>query len=174
MSSILSIGKDGLRTRKYGKTRLSNPSLSAKEREKDLSFAFEARGHPSVLSSHPTTLEVTVDSHLTSRGNCIVAVGAECGLLHLPPGLKQGLSSGTTRGRLTIRVRHYSFSVVGRGSPGLTFTSPDEIVVRKSRFVSDRTLMIHANKAAIDIPRKMVKLLQDPAETVTVEISATV
>ncbi len=148
--------------------------MSPKKREQELSFAFQAHGHPSVLSTHPMTLEVTVDTHLTGRGNCIVAVGAECGLGQLPPRLKQALSSDTARGRLTIKVRDYSFTVLGRGCPGLTFTSSTEIIVRKSGFVSDRTLMIHANKAAIDIPRKMVELLQDPGQTVTVEISATV
>ncbi len=139
-----------------------------------MSFSLHARGHPSVLSTHPTTLEVTVDTRVTSRGNCIVAVGAECGLGQLPHRLKQALSSDIARGRLTIKVRGYSFTVLGRGSQGLTFASPTEMVVRKSGFVSDRTLMIHANKSAIDIPRKMVALLQDPDQTVIVEISATV
>lgn len=71
-----------------------------------------------------------------------------------------------------MRVRSESFTVEGRGSRGLTFTDPHEIVVRKSGFVSGRTLMVYSNKAAADIPRRMVKLLQDPAETVRIEISA--
>ncbi len=174
MSGLSSAARDGFRPQKSGNIRLRNPPLSPDKREQELSFAFQAYGHPSVLSTHPTTLEVTVDTHITSRGNCIVAVGAECGLADLPPRLKQALSSDMARGRLTIRVGNRYFTVLGRGYPGLTFTSPDEIVVRKSGFVSDRTLMIYANRAAIDIPRKMVKLLQNPAETVTVEISASV
>ena len=71
-----------------------------------------------------------------------------------------------------MRVRSESFTVEGRGSSALTFTDPHEIVVRKSGFVSGRTLMVYSNKAAVDIPRRVVKLLQDPAETVTIEISA--
>ncbi len=169
-----SVSRDGFRTRESGNARLRNPSVSPPKREQELRFAFQAHGHPSVLSTHPTTLEVTVDTHITSRGNCIVAVGAACGLGQLPHRLKQALSSDMARGRLTIMVRGYSFTVLGRGSRGLTFTSPTEMVVRKSGFVSDRTLMIHANKAAIDIPRNMVELLQDPDQIVTVEISATV
>ena len=46
------------------------------------------------------------------------------------------------------------------------------MVVRKSAFISDRTLMIHADKSSIDIPRDMVRMLQDPKNIVTVEISA--
>ena len=71
-----------------------------------------------------------------------------------------------------MRVRGEGFTVEGIGSTGLTFTDPHEIVVRKSGFVSGRTLMVYSNKAAVDIPRRVVKLLQDPAETVTIEISA--
>ncbi len=147
--------------------------MSPTKRGQELWFAFQAHGHPSVLSTHPTTLEVTVDPHITSRGDCIVAVGAECGLWQLPHRLKQALSSDMARGRLAIKVRGYSFTVLGRGSSGLSFISPTEMVVRKSGFVSDRTLMIYANRSAIDIPRKMVELLQNPDQTVTVEISAT-
>jgi len=72
-----------------------------------------------------------------------------------------------------MRVRNESFTVEGRGSSGLTFADPHEIVVRKSGFVSGRTLMVYSNRAAVDIPRRVVKLLQDPAETVMIEISAT-
>ena len=135
-------------------------------------FTFTAHGHPSILSSHPTTLEITTEPHLTKRGDCIIAVKAECGLQDLPSNIKKVLSSEKGRGKLTIMVRDRTFTVEGRGSSGLTFTNPQEIVVRKSGFVSDRTLMVYANKAASDIPRRMVKLLQDPTQTIMIEVSA--
>ncbi len=62
--------------------------------------------------------------------------------------------------------------VDGRGDPRLTFSHETDLVVRKSGFISDRTLMIHADKSSMDIPRDMVRLLQDPTSRVTVEISA--
>ena len=135
-------------------------------------FTFTAHGHPSILSSHPTTLEITTEPHLTKRGDCIVAVKAECGLQDLPSNIKKALSTEKGHGKLTIRVRDQNFTVEGRGSNGLTFTHPKEMVVRKSGFVSDRTLMVCANKAANDIPRRMVKLIQDPRQTITIELSA--
>jgi len=138
----------------------------------EMSFVFKARGHPSILSSHPTTLEITTDTHLTTRGDCIVAVEAEHGLQDLPSRIKKALSTEKGRGRLTLRAGGLCFTVEGRGSAGLTFESSSDIVVRKSGFVSDRTLMVHSDRAAIDIPRKMVRLLQDPEEVLTVEISA--
>lgn len=125
-----------------------------------------------ILSSHPTTLEITTEPHLTKRGDCIIAVKAECGLQDLPSNIKKALSTKKGRGKLTIRVRDQTFTVEGRGSSGLAFTNPKEIVVRKSGFVSDRTLMVCANKSANDLPRRMVKLLQDPTQTITIEVSA--
>jgi hypothetical protein len=139
--------------------------------EKPVRYSFNARGHPSVVSTHPTTLEITKDPHLTRRGDCIVAVSAESGLSDVPSAVKKTLSSSQSAGRLTIKVQDQSFSVEGKGSEGLSFTHPTEMVVRKSAFVSHRTLMVHCDKAASDIPRKMVKLLQDPNQTVTIEIS---
>lgn len=62
--------------------------------------------------------------------------------------------------------------VEGRGDPRLTFLHETDMVVRKSAFISDRTLMIHADKSSMDIPRDMVRMLQDQKNIVTVEISA--
>jgi hypothetical protein len=72
-----------------------------------------------------------------------------------------------------LRVGPFEFVVEGKGDPRLTFSHDTDLVVRKSGFVSERTLMILANKSSMDIPRHMVRLLQDPTNRVTVEISAT-
>ena len=92
---------------------------------------------------------------------------------NLSKDLKRVLSSSTGRGRLALRVGPYEFTVEGRGDPRLTFLHETDLVVRKSAFISDRTLMIHADKSSMDIPRDMVRMLQDANSRVTVEISAT-
>ena len=102
----------------------------------------------------------------------MVAVGSSRGLADVPSQIKRILSSDFGRGVLTLRVGDQSFTVHGRGSHALTFAHPREIVVRRSGFVSDRTLMIHSDKAATDIPRAMVSLLRDPEEEVEVEVMA--
>ena len=133
---------------------------------------FHAYGHPAVLSTHPTTLEITTSHELTHRGDCVVAVKSSSAVRDLPVGLKRVLSSSSGRGRLRLEVGGIEFMVEGRGDPRLTFSHQTDLVVRKSGFISDRTLMIHANKSSMDIPRDMVRLLQDPTSAVTVEISA--
>ncbi|HEX9613216.1 MAG TPA: DUF371 domain-containing protein [Candidatus Bathyarchaeia archaeon] len=133
---------------------------------------FHAYGHPAILSTHPTTLEITTSHELTHRGDCVVAVKSSSALRDLPVDLKRVLSSSSGRGRLRLQVGPFEFTVEGTGDPRLTFSHETDLVVRKSGFVSDRTLMIHANKSSMDIPRDIVRLLQDPTSSVTVEISA--
>jgi hypothetical protein len=134
---------------------------------------FHAYGHPAILSTHPSTLEITTSHELTRRGDCVVAVKSSRAARNLPEDLKRVLSSSSGRGRLALRVGPFEFTVEGRGDPRLTFLHDTDLVVRKSAFISDRTLMIHADKSSMDIPRDMVRLLQDANNRVTVEISAT-
>ena len=134
---------------------------------------FHAYGHPAILSTHPTTLEITTSPDLTHRGDCVVAVRSSSAVRNLPEDLKRVLSSSSGRGRLALRVGPFEFAVEGIGDPRLAFSHETDLIVRKSAFISDRTLMILADKSSMDIPREMVQLLRDPISKVTVEISAT-
>ena len=134
-------------------------------------FKFYARGHPAVLSTHPTTLELTRDVNLGKNGDCIVAVGSSVGLKDLPEPMKNALSSEACKARLTLKIDSYRFVIEGRGAQGLTFSHPTDIVVRKSGFVSARTLMVQADRAAADLPRSLVVLLQDPNRRISVELA---
>jgi len=125
-----------------------------------------------VSSIHPTTLELTKDTDLGQNGDCIIAVGCSVGVRDLPELMKNALSSEACRARLTLTIGGHQFIVEGRGAHGLTLSHPTEMVIRKSGFISDRTLMVHANRAAADIPRSFVELLQDPSRKVLVELAA--
>jgi hypothetical protein len=133
---------------------------------------FHAYGHPAILSTHPTTLEITTSHELTHRGDCVVAVKSSSAVRNLPADLKRLLSSSSGRARLRLQTGPFEFTVEGRGDPRLTFSHETDLVVRKSGFISDRTLMIHADKSSMDIRRDMVRFLQDATSRVTVEISA--
>jgi uncharacterized protein len=133
--------------------------------------SFSAKGHPAVLSTHSTAIEVTKERDLTSRGDCIVAVCSGMGARDLPNALRAALARSETIARAVFSVGGFEFEVRGRGDPGLKLSHPTDLVIRRSGFVSDRTLMIHADKSAKDIPRGMVRLLQDPTNAVLIEIS---
>ena len=136
-----------------------------------MSFEFYAHGHPAVLSTHPTTLELTKETALSKNGDCIVGVGSSAGLRDLPETMKNALSSEACRARLTLMIGGHRFSTKGQGAQGLTFSHPTDIVVRRSGFVSDRTLMVHADRAAADLPRSLVELLHDPGRRILVELT---
>jgi uncharacterized protein len=136
-----------------------------------LSLAFHATGHPAVLSTHPSTIEITKETHLTSKGDCIVAVNSTLGPADIPQDLRSKISTPQSKIRLLLTVGQFHFTITGRGDKRLTLTDPTDFVIRRSGFISDRTLMIHADKAAKDLPSEMVRLLRDPRTVVTIEIS---
>ncbi len=123
---------------------------------------FEAYGHPSVIAKHPTTFEITRDSNLTKRGDCVIGVRSTKGLADLSAEFRKACSVNDARIVLKLQVGRIAETIEGRGSHGLTLSHLSEIVGRKSTFVSDRTLMIRADRAARDINRDLVHELKSP------------
>ncbi|RLI74831.1 DUF371 domain-containing protein, partial [Archaeoglobales archaeon] len=58
----------------------------------------------------------------------------------------------------------------GFGHPKLSFTHKTDIVIRKSKYICGRTLLISANKAASDLNREFVDLLKDKKTEILVII----
>jgi uncharacterized protein len=139
-----------------------------------LHITFEATGHPAILSTHPKTIEITKESHLSSKGDCIVAVNSTLSPSELSSDLRSAIASPHSRVEVTMRIARIRFIVRGLGDERLTLSHPTDFVIRKSGFISNRTLMIHSDRAASDIPRDMVQLLKDPAAQVRIELSVLV
>jgi hypothetical protein len=72
---------------------------------------------------------------------------------------------------LSIRLGDRVFTTTGRGDPNLTWNHPTDMVARMSSYTCPRTLMIHADKATIHVPRSLVQLLKDPKATILVTVS---
>lgn len=119
-----------------------------------------AWGHPNILATHRTTLEFTKEEHLSSRGDCIVAVKAEKGPLELGAAFREAARVEDSRIELVLEVGKLKEAVSGFGSPQLTLSHATDFVARKSRYACPRTLMIRADKAACDLSRPMVALLR--------------
>jgi uncharacterized protein len=129
-------------------------------------------GHPMVRSAHPTTIEVTTERSLTERGDCIIGIAADKGCAQLDERVKAGLRRAGSQVRIGIQVGDVSFDLSARGDPRLELSHRHDMVIRKSEFLSDRTLAVRATAAARDIPREMVRLLKDPgmSGTMTIEV----
>ena len=114
---------------------------------------------------------MTKERDLTSKGDCIIAVCSGMGARDLPNALRAALARPDTLARVVFSVGRFKFEVHGRGDRRLALSHPTDLVIRRSGFISDRTLMIHADKSALDLPRGMVQLLQDPSNSLTIEVS---
>ena len=115
---------------------------------------------------------VTKEEHLSKRGDCIIAIRAEKGLVDLPPEIKGIIRNEKAVVTLTMETGDQRLVVRGRGHPGLTLTSPSDMVTRKSSFFCDRTLMIKADITALDIPPEFVQLLKGQNREVHITIRA--
>ena len=119
-------------------------------------------GHKNILSLHKKTIEITKDSELTVNGDCIVGTNSTLACVDLPEKFKKKLQNPDTTIEFTIVADEHSFSIHGKGSDKLTLKHTSDIVLRKSAFTCSRTIAIKCDKASDDIPREMIKKLQNP------------
>lgn len=116
-------------------------------------------GHENVLAKHRTTLEITRENFLTKRGDCIICINSDKGAVHLSSEVKSILRN-EGYGHLVIMKDGLIEIVTGRGSRDLPFSSDVKMIVRKSDFISDGTILIKANKSARDLRRDMIPKLR--------------
>jgi hypothetical protein len=62
--------------------------------------------------------------------------------------------------------------VYAKGHPSLTLSHPGDIVIRKSKFICERTLAICATKAAKDFSREFIQKLRREGAKLFVQIEA--
>ena len=125
-------------------------------------FEIPFHGHKNIRALHEKTIEITKDTELTTNGDCIIGVNAECGCNDIPEKLKKLLRDSKSDVIITITVKDLSFRVKGKGNQDLILANSHDIVIRKSSFVCPRTLAICCDKASDRIPRQMIKHLQNP------------
>jgi hypothetical protein len=118
-------------------------------------------GHPNVQSLHGKTVEITKDDHLTLRGDCIIGVRASKACADLDETLRRRLRTNGSVVTIEIMVDDESFLINGKGDERFTLQDPQDIVIRKTNFVCPRTMSVGCDRASSDMPRKIVKMLQD-------------
>lgn len=133
-----------------------------------------AYGHSLVQATHRTTLEVTKDSHLTKKGDCIIAVKADKSLVDLNRDFKEAARTPKAKITVTIEAGEVKETVTANGDVSLLFNHPTDMVVRKSSYVCSRTLAVKADKSAHDLSRKLVEKLRDPDQKVKITLTVNV
>lgn len=114
------------------------------------------RGHPLVSGNHPTTFEVTAESHLTNTGNCIIGIAADKGCAGLSSEFKKILSHDDARLLTRLVCGGTETEIHSRGSKQFTLDHPTDMVWRRSTFVCGRTIGILSDKVAVTLPDDLI------------------
>ena len=61
--------------------------------------------------------------------------------------------------------------ITGCGSRLLTLTDEKDLVIRRSTYVSNRTLMINADKAASDLRRQFIQALRSSSTAIHIRLT---
>jgi hypothetical protein len=122
------------------------------------------RGHPLVASSHPTTFELTKETHLTPAGDCIIGIGADKGAADLSTAFREALRRHDAVLVTTLRCEGIEVVIRANGHPGLTLEHPTDLVWRRSDYVCGRTIGIRADHVARTLPSPLIDRLRSGAQ----------
>jgi hypothetical protein len=118
------------------------------------------------------TFEITKDPNLTRRGNCVIAVNATKAPVDFSTEFKDLCRREETQITIMLEAAGVIDIIRGSGSSGLRLSDPNEMVGRKSSFVSDRTIMVRADKAAKDLKRSLINALMSPQTRLKIRLTA--
>lgn len=121
-------------------------------------ISFSSFGHKNILSTQRNTLEFTKESGLSSEGDCIIGVMADFSLEKI----RKFLSSLAPGHEIIITIRAGKISERVTAVPNPDFSSDSEIVVRRTGFLSERTLGIWADKSSKELSRALVSEMRSP------------
>lgn len=127
-------------------------------------------GQENIQATHKITLEFTKDFYLSKKGDCIVTVGVDKALADLNAEFKENLRKPHAKLSVLIEVDQLIERVNAYGSPQLILTHLTDMVIRKSDYICNRTLAIHADKAAQDLSKEFVEKLKDPKQKVKITL----
>jgi len=141
-------------------------SLNSEKTEETI-FAF---GHENIQAIHPSTLMFTKEKHLSKTGDCIIAVAADKAAADLSDKFKEKLKKPNAKLTIIIEAEGLTQQINASGSPRLVLADQNDMVIRKSDYVSDRTLAIHADKSSKDLPREFVDKLKNPQQKIKITL----
>lgn len=125
-----------------------------------MKYTFTAKGHYNVTSKHRTTFEVTRDMDIGLRADCIVGVASNASLNDMPSNMKETIRNENVKIKIILKTENATDTITGYGHPALTLDHPTDMVCRKSDYTCSRTLMIGADKAAVDLNSDLIEDLR--------------
>jgi hypothetical protein len=133
-----------------------------------------AFGNRNILATHKTTLEITKETRLSKKGDCIIGIASNKALADLSQEFKRTLRKENAKITILIEAEDIVEVVNAFGSSQLILTHSEDMVVRKSDYICNRTLAIGADKAAYDLSRNLVEKLKNPEQKVKITLTVKV
>ncbi|HMK93984.1 MAG TPA: DUF371 domain-containing protein [Candidatus Limnocylindrales bacterium] len=130
-----------------------------------------AWGHENIQAVHPSTLMFTKEKHLSKKGDCVIAVAADKAVADLSREFKQELKKPNSKLTITIEADGSTQQINASGSAKLALTNQVDMVIRKSDYISDRTLAICADKSSNDLPRGFIEKLKNPEQGIKITLA---
>lgn len=129
-----------------------------------MEYSFKTCGHKNILATHKTTLEFTKDKEISRNGDCIVGVNSDFELEKI-----KRIINNSKKIKLTLNAAGIQEELIAEVNNG--FDDCKEIVVRKTEFLSKRTLGINSSKSAIELKRELINYMkkQDAFLLVTIQ-----
>jgi len=112
-------------------------------------FLFNCYGHENIRATHSATLEFTKDDFVTLQGDCIVGINADFDYAALKKFL-------VGKEKLLVEIKVGEFVETVECSVNPDFCSEHEIVIRRSDFISERTLGVRCTKTSAELDRQVV------------------
>jgi len=144
-----------------------------------MTHSFTCYGHENITSKHKTTLEFTKDKELDLKGDCIIGIRADFSL----KGIKKFIKSLGNNKEVTIvietinnnfknenkiknnknKTNNEDKNIIEKINCEINpdFNSDNEMIIRKSDFISERTFAIRADKAACEVNRSLMTFLKE-------------
>ncbi len=126
-----------------------------------------AYGHENILCSHKTTIEITKDKDLTKKGNCIIGINASKACIDLNHKLKE-IIINEDKIKVTLKVGNLKDSFYGFGHKALRLLDKKDLVLRKSNYICDRTVLINCTKSSNDLKRELIEALKQPGKKISI------
>ncbi|MBL7056242.1 DUF371 domain-containing protein [Candidatus Woesearchaeota archaeon] len=127
-----------------------------------MKYEFFCCGHENITSKHKNTLEFTKDLNVTLSGECIVGVKADFSLERIKEFIPRKIKNNENRIPIKVIIKINNYVDEINGFLNVNFDDSEEIVIRKSDFVSGRTLVVKADKGAKDLNKNLIKELKNP------------
>lgn len=129
------------------------------------SYSFFCHGHENIRATHDKTLEFTKEGELTERGDCIIGVKADFDSSKLKEFIK-----GKEKIKIVVECDGLKEEI--NCNVNEEFCSDNEIVIRRSDFISDRTLGTRADKTCSDLSTEIVEKCKEKSAVIKIILCA--